>query len=81
VAGEGVWEGIGEGFSCFRGVPVAVPVVAVVMRAGGMGAGWGIEGMEGAEVSGWMGMGVFCGASRTGVALVTGALVSEGSGA
>jgi hypothetical protein len=42
------------------GAALAVPVTSV-----GMGT---VCGIPGAEVRGWMGMGVVCGASRTGVA-------------
>lgn len=72
-AGGSFCIGVGETV----GISVAVPVSAGVLIGAGMGAVWGISG---AEVSGWIGMGVVLGASWTGVALGPGASCTGDSG-
>ena len=65
--------GVGE----IAGVAVAVPVFEGVTARAGMGMVWGTTG---AEVSGWMGMGMVLGAFWTGVALVAVGAGDSGGG-
>ena len=75
MAGEGEGEGeIRPGFGA--GTESAALPLAVVMRAG-IGA---VCGIVGAEVSSWIGIGVFCVAFRTGVAFTAGVSDSDGLG-
>jgi len=66
--------GVGE----IAGVAVAEPVFAGVTARAGMGT---VSGTAGADVSGWMGMGMVLGAFCTGVALGAGDSSGGDSGA